>query len=242
MDRKPYSGGMMKKIIPALALFLLIFIAAIICRFPYAEYMEKSLAELNSGKDIKIRWTDSQNKFPCVYLKNVTVASKQGVLLKLSEMTIKASLFGGFKFEGVGENNLSVKGYLKNSTVNFDIDNYAFPTFVSAVVGNGNFRFTGKYRLNEKEGDIDFNGTIDNIPTPLIKESMNINGTASIKGPETAVKFDASGKTLSGSGIANIKGNKIAGNIKIDTGIIPINIILSGELDNIKLKFNSTLN
>ena len=226
----------MKKTIMAAILFIIVFIVVLVLKFPYAEYMEKAVKDLNSGNDIKITWKNSENKYLKLELKNVTVNSKQGEILKLDDFIITAQIFGGFKFRGKGVENLSVSGNIKNGKIKFSIEEYPLPSYIASMTGDGKFKFIGDYDIKKKSGKIDFNGVIKKIPNPIITEPAAIAGEAEINGNETSVDFEAKGKTIAGAGKVNIKGSQIAGNIKIDTGIIPVNVKISGELNNIKIK------
>lgn len=226
----------MKKIIISAGIFVIIFAIVLILTFPYADYMEKTIQELNDSNEVKIFWQNSENKFLATELQNLTVTSKQGELLKLDKLTIKPSVIGGISLSGEGTDNLALKGDIRGGKLNLDVTEYPIPPSIATMTGDGKFKITGNYHFKKKTGNIDFSGTLKKIPNPLIKESLSVAGRADLYGNEAEINFDAKGQIISGAGKINVKGKQIGGNVKLDTGIIPINVQLSGELNNIKIK------
>ena len=107
----------MKKIIISAGIFVIIFAIVLILTFPYADYMEKTIQELNDSNEVKIFWQNSENKFLATELQNLTVTSKQGELLKLDKLIIKPSVIGGISLSGEGTDNLALKGDIRGGIV-----------------------------------------------------------------------------------------------------------------------------
>ena len=233
----------MKRILIALLLFLVVFIAVMVWNFPYSAYISKALEETNKSGNIKIDWSNSADRFPSVILNNVKVMSKQGELLELDNLkiTYTPNFLSGIIFKGTGDDT-SLSGNYKNNTINFDLKNYKLPSYLATNVGEGVFDIKGSYDVKSSGGKADFKGNIAKIPVPMLSKPFDINGNAVKKGEITDIKFDASGNGISGEGNVSISSPKgtnrdsnISGNINLKTGLISVKLRLSGTLNNIKM-------
>lgn len=226
----------MKKIAGIAILFIIIAAAVFVWKFPYAEYVEKAVRELNSGKDVNISWAGSENKFPNVIFKDVSISTSQGSAADFDTLKVQGGICGDLKFDGKGKDDFTLNGTMKNGNINFNIKNYRLPSYIASMSGEGNFNFNGNYNIRTKQGLINFTGTILKIPHSVINIPLSLTGKADINGDQTDISFDASGDKIKGTGNAVIKGKAIDGKVRIDTGIIPINVKISGEVDSIKIK------
>ena len=104
------------------------------------------------------------------------------------------------------------------------------------MLGEGIFDFDGFYKFKEKKGTVDFIGSLKNIPTPIIKVPASLSGKVNINGNNADINFEAMGSSISGNGHISIVNKQVSGNAVLKAGMIPVNIKLSGDLNNIKIK------
>lgn len=227
----------LKKILIVVSIFILTFVIFLLFRLPLAEYLDKTVNDFNKSNDVKIVWTNSENKPFKVLITDLKLISKQGIILTVDKVVVTTNLFNSVKFKGTSKDGLEINGLLKDNTIKFDIKKYRLPSFIESMIGEGYFDFeNGTYKFKEKKGSVDFVGSLKKIPTPIIKVPASLSGKADVDGNNTDISFEAMGSGISGNGKINIKDKQVSGNAVLKAGVIPVNIKLSGDLNNIKIK------
>ena len=227
---------MLKKILIIIPIFILAFVIFLFFRFPFAEYLDKTVKDFNDSNDVKIVWVTSENKPLKVIISDLKLVSQQGVILEADKFVVSASFPNSLKFKGTGSEGLDINGTVKDEKIDFKIKKYRLPSFIESMIGEGNFDFDGVYKFKEKKGSVDFVGSLKNIPTPIIKVPASLSGKAILEGNNTDITFEAMGSGISGNGKINIKDKQISGSATLKAGMIPVKIKLSGDLNNIKIK------
>ena len=228
---------MLKKILIIVPVFILVFVIFLLFRLPLAEYLDKTVNDFNNSNDVKIVWSDSENKPLKVIISDLKLVSQQGVILSVDKFVVTTNLFNSVKFKGTSKDGLDISGTLKDNNIKFKIKQYRLPSYIESMIGEGSFDFeNGNYNFKEKKGSVEFVGSLKNIPTPIIKVPASLSGTASVDGNDTDISFEAMGSGISGNGKINIKDKQVSGNAVLKAGVIPVSIKLSGDLNNIKIK------
>lgn len=227
---------MLKKILIIIPIFILAFVIFLFLRFPFAEYLDKTVKDFNDSNDVKIVWVTSENKPLKVIISDLKLVSQQGIILEADKFVVSASFPNSLKFKGTGSEGLDINGTVKDEKIDFKIKKYRLPSFIESMIGEGNFDFDGFYKFKEKKGSVDFVGSLKNIPTPIIKVPASLSGKAILEGNNTDITFEAMGSGISGNGKISIKDKQISGSATLKAGMIPVKIKLSGDLNNIKIK------
>ena len=227
---------MLKKILIVVSVFIIVFVIFLVLRFPFAEYLDKTVKDFNDSNDVKIVWTDSENKPLKVIISDLKLISQQGIILNADKFVVTASFPNGLKFEGNGKDGLDITGTFRDNNIKFKIKKYRLPSYIESMLGEGIFDFDGFYKFKEKKGTVDFIGSLKNIPTPIIKDPASLSGKVNINGNNADINFEAMGSSISGNGHISIVNKQVSGNAVLKAGMIPVNIKLSGDLNNIKIK------
>ena len=227
---------MLKKILIVVSVFILVFVIVLVLRFPFAEYFDKTVKDFNNSNDVKIVWTDSENKPLKVIISDLKLISQQGIILNADKFVVTASFPNALKFKGNGKDGLDITGTLKDNNIKFKIKKYRLPSYIESMLGEGIFDFDGFYKFKEKKGTVDFIGSLKNIPTPIIKVPASLSGKVNIDGNNADINFEAMGSSISGNGHISIVNKQVSGNAVLKAGMIPVKIKLSGDLNNIKIK------
>ena len=223
---------MLKKILIIISVFVLVFIVFLVFRFP----LDKTVKDFNDSNDVKIVWTDSENKPLKVIITDLKLISQQGIILNADKFVVTASFPNALKFKGNGKDGLDINGTLRDNNIKFQIKKYRLPSYIESMIGEGVFDFDGFYKFKEKKGTVNFIGSLKNIPTPIIKVPASLSGKVNIDGNNADINFEAMGSGISGDGHINIINKQVSGNATLKAGMIPVKIKLSGDLNNIKIK------
>ena len=110
---------MLKKILIIISVFVLVFIVFLVFRFPFAEYFDKTVKDFNNSNDVKIVWTDSENKPLKVIITDLKLISQQGIILNADKFVVTASFPNALKFKGNGKDGLDINGTLRDNNIKF---------------------------------------------------------------------------------------------------------------------------
>ena len=91
---------MLKKILIIVPVFILVFVIFLLFRLPLAEYLDKTVNDFNNSNDVKIVWSDSENKPLKVIISDLKLVSQQGVILSVDKFVVTTNLFNAVNFSG----------------------------------------------------------------------------------------------------------------------------------------------
>ena len=112
---------MLKKILIIVPVFILVFVIFLLFRLPLAEYLDKTVNYFNNSNDVKIVWSDSENKPLKVIISDLKLVSQQGVILSVDKFVVTTNLFNAVNFSGTSKDGLEIKGTLKDNNIKFKI-------------------------------------------------------------------------------------------------------------------------
>lgn len=228
----------MKKILISIILFIVIFAATLIVKFPYVTMLSYICGNLGRQNNMEISWASSSFSFPVMKLSGVKVVAEGSEIASFDKFEIHLSPIES-KYQGLRE-SCRVSGKIKSPVITYNLTSFPIPESFSGSLGKGTVDASGEYDTRQKKGHSKIRATISEFPNPMVPGSVQLEGDTKTEGGKTDMTCTMSGKNLTGKGTITFTQKspktpvQINGLLDIKAGTIPVMLNITGDINNVR--------